>query len=169
MTLAEAARLLIDQQQPVHLVLVGQGKLEEKIKTMLGEHVTFAGALPHESLPPIYASADLFVFPSLSETFGNVLTESLASGLVSVSYDYAAARQHVLHGRNGFVAEPEEERAFLESIDAALDHWKDPVLRENARQTAGKLSWDTIVEQFESELSGVNETLSPILSLNTPS
>lgn len=147
-------------------VFVGDGPSASWLRKEYPEFI-HAGARTGSDLAKHYASADLFVFPSLSETFGNVLTESLASGLVSVSYDYAAARQYVRHGHNGFVAEPDDEAAYLESVDSALAHWDDQRLRQNATATAIKLSWNAIVEQFERELSGVNETLSPILSLNT--
>ncbi|HSJ04315.1 MAG TPA: glycosyltransferase family 1 protein [Verrucomicrobium sp.] len=115
---------------------------------------THAGARTGEDLARHYASADLFIFPSLSETFGNVLTEALASQLVTVSYDYAAAHQFVTHGSNGFVAPERDEPAFLAATEQALAHWNDESLRTAARQTALKLSWSAIVEQFEQELLG---------------
>ena len=108
-----------------------------------------------------YASADVFIFPSLTETFGNVLTEALASGLVTVSFDYAAARQHVDHGENGFVAAPEDEAAFLAATRKALARWQNAPLRRAARMTAENLSWPAIVEQFERELVGDMLTPSP--------
>ncbi len=147
-------------------VFVGDGPDASRLRSKYPEFV-HAGARTGLDLAKHYASADLFIFPSLSETFGNVLTESLASGLVSVSYDYAAARQYVQHGSNGFVAAPDDDTAYLEAVDVALAHWNDQSLRQNATATASKLSWNTIVEQFERELSGVNETLSSTLSLNT--
>jgi glycosyltransferase involved in cell wall biosynthesis len=114
----------------------------------------FAGARTGEDLARHYASADLFIFPSLTETFGNVLTEALASGLVTVSYDYAAAKQHVRHRENGFVAPSGEADAFLAATREALAHWQDAALRDAAHATAKKLSWSTIIDQFERELSG---------------
>jgi glycosyltransferase involved in cell wall biosynthesis len=114
----------------------------------------FAGARTGDDLARHYASADLFIFPSLTETFGNVLTEALASGLVTVSYDYAAAKQHVRHRENGFVATPEDADAFLAATHEALSHWQDLDLRDAAHATAQKLSWSAIVDQFERELAG---------------
>lgn len=146
-------------------VFVGDGPDAAWLRSEYPEFI-HAGARTGLDLAKHYASADLFVFPSLSETFGNVLTEALASGLVSVSFDYAAARQHVRHGHNGFVAKPDDGAAYLEAVDGALARWNDQTLRQNATATTSQLSWNTIVEQFEGELSGVNETLSPILSLN---
>lgn len=134
-------------------VFVGDGPRVAWLRDAHPEFV-FAGARTGEDLARHYASADIFVFPSLTETFGNVLTEALASGLATVSYDYAAAQQHVLHGDNGFVATPGDEDAFLAATDLALQHWRQSGLRTAARATADKLSWATIIEQFERELAG---------------
>ncbi|CAN5761907.1 glycosyltransferase family 1 protein [soil metagenome] len=157
----------IREQNPrARCVWVGDGPSASWLRHEYPEFI-HAGARIGLDLARHYASADLFVFPSLSETFGNVLTESLASGLVSVSYDYAAARQYVRHGHNGFVAEPDDDATYLEAVDMALAHWNDKSIRQNATTTANQLSWNTIVEQFERELSGVPETLSSTLALNT--
>jgi glycosyltransferase involved in cell wall biosynthesis len=94
-----------------------------------------------------------------------VLTEALASGLVTVSYDYAAAQQHVRHGENGFVASPEDDAAFLAATRSALTRWQDTRLRRAARLTAEKLSWPAIVEQFEQELKGEMLTSMPASAL----
>jgi glycosyltransferase involved in cell wall biosynthesis len=134
-------------------VFVGDGPRAAWLREQYPGFV-FAGARIGDDLARHYASADLFIFPSLSETFGNVLTEALASGLVTVSYDYAAAKQHVQHRENGFVATPEDEAGFLDAAREALEHWRDATLRDAAFATAQKLSWSSIVEQFERELVG---------------
>jgi len=84
-----------------------------------------------------HASADIFIFASETETFGNVVLEAMASGLVTVAYNYAAARQHVTHGVNGFTAPFSNEAAFLDCCAQALDrrHWDD--VRDAARREAG--------------------------------
>ncbi|MFZ4768295.1 MAG: glycosyltransferase family 4 protein [Roseimicrobium sp.] len=123
----------------------------------------YAGARTGPDLAQHYASADIFIFPSLTETFGNVLTEALASGLVTVSFDYAAAKQYVRHGENGMVARLGDDDAFLSATTEALERWNDTRLRSAARATAEGLSWTTIVEQFESELAGRPLLKSPII------
>jgi glycosyltransferase involved in cell wall biosynthesis len=106
-----------------------------------------------QALATHYASADLFLFPSLSETFGNVLLEALASGLAVVAYDQAAAGQHVRHGHNGALAMPGDEAAFIDSACWLLE---DPEtlrrVRLNARQHASRQGWPAIVQQFETYL-----------------
>ncbi len=81
----------------------------------------FAGMRSGEDLAAHYASADMFVFPSLSETFGNVTMEALASGLAVVAFDYAAAREHIVHGHNGLVAQRDDESAFPQSHAASCE------------------------------------------------
>lgn len=134
-------------------VFVGDGPKSAWLREEHPEFV-FAGARTGEDLARHYASADIFLFPSLTETFGNVLTEAMASGLVTVSFDYAAAKQHVCHGENGFVAALGDEDAFLSAAAEALAHWQETRLRHAARATSQKLSWSAIVEQFERELTG---------------
>ena len=85
------------------MVVVGDGPLRRRLEA---EHadVVFAGVQRGEALAAHYASADLFVFPSLSETFGNVTLEALASGLPVVAFDTAAASEHVDDCGNGLLA-----------------------------------------------------------------
>ena len=78
----------------LHLVIVGDGPSRAELQRRLPNAV-FTGALTGEPLAAAYASADVFVFPSLTETFGNVVTEAMASGLAVCAFDTAAAHQHI--------------------------------------------------------------------------
>ncbi|HTQ29893.1 MAG TPA: glycosyltransferase family 1 protein [Opitutaceae bacterium] len=127
----------------------------------------FAGTRRGEELAAHYASADVFVFPSTTETFGNVVTEALASGLVVLAFDYAAARQHIRAGSNGVTVPLGEARAFTAAAGDLLAHraaW--PELRAAARETALGITWERIVVQFEDELrraqSGKSAGASPV-------
>ena len=135
----------------VRCIFVGDGPKSKWLRETYPQFV-HAGLRTGEDLARHYASADLFVFPSLSETFGNVLIEALASGLVTVSFDYAAARQVVRQGENGFVAAFGDEDAYLRVTSEALQHWNDATLRQAARDAARTLSWSAIVDLFEHEL-----------------
>ena len=144
-------------QQRLRLVLVGDGPLRATLLAELPEAL-FCGVQRGEALAAHYASGDLFLFPSLSETFGNVVLEALASGLAVVAFDQAAAAQHIRHGHNGALATPGDEAAFIESARWLLE---DPEslrrVRLNARQHAGKQGWPAIVERFESLLHAARD------------
>lgn len=133
----------------VRLVWVGDGPERAALQSRHPDHV-FAGMRAGPDLAQHYASADIFLFPSVTETYGNVAIEAMASALAVVAYDYAAARMHIQHGKTGLLAELEDERAF---IGAAAGLANDPGrvrnLGANARETVRKLDWAWIVSEFE--------------------
>ena len=102
-----------------------------------------------------YASADVFLFPSETETFGNVTLEAMASGLVVVAYDYAAAHIHVAHGESGALVPRGDARAFVEGA-AALARRPEclPEMRRCARAHAAAVGWPGVVAAFEALLTG---------------
>jgi glycosyltransferase involved in cell wall biosynthesis len=105
------------------------------------------------------ASADLFVFPSMTETFGNVVTEALSSGVPVVAYDHAAASQLLQPGVNGQHVPLGQERAFIEAVvAAACDRVRLQRWRSAARRSVEPLEWRGVVERFEGELrAAMNE------------
>lgn len=139
-------------QRRLRLIMVGDGPQRQSLEQQLPEAV-FCGMQRGEALAEHYASGDLFLFPSLTETFGNVVLEALASGLAVVAYDEAAAAQHIRHGHSGALAMPGDQAAF---IDAACWLLEEPEtlrrVRLNARQHASRQGWPAIVEQFEGYL-----------------
>lgn len=139
-------------QRRMRLILVGDGPLRTSLQAQLPEAL-FCGLQRGETLAEHYASGDLFLFPSLSETFGNVVLEALASSLGVVAFDQAAAAQHIHHGHNGMLARPGDEAGFCEAACELLGDTE--VLRRirlNARRHASHLSWDGIVALFEQHL-----------------
>jgi glycosyltransferase involved in cell wall biosynthesis len=147
-----AYRAMRELRPDLRLVLVGDGPSRVALERLHPE-IHFAGMRTGEDLARHYASGDLFLFASVTETFGNVITEAMASGLAVVAYDYAAAKEHIRYGRNGFVAVPGEDTSF---IDTARRVARDPDVwsrvRRDARRTALGLSWGAIVDRFEARL-----------------
>lgn len=132
-------------------VFVGEGPKLEELKREYPQFI-YPGVLRGEDLAEHYASADLFLFPSITETFGNVTMEAMASGLAVVAYDYAAARQHIRNGENGFIAPFDNSEAYLElAMSAANSDVSD--IRENARASARKVRWKKVIKRFEKQLS----------------
>ncbi len=138
----------------VRCVVVGDGPLRVKLEES-HPWIIFTGVKTGDDLARHYASADVLVFPSETETFGNVLLEGMASGLVTVAFDYAAAALHVRHGENGLKAAMGDKPGFIRLAVEALamrpDHW----LRQAARESAESLGWDKVVFDFEKRLEDI--------------
>jgi glycosyltransferase involved in cell wall biosynthesis len=141
-------------QRRMKLIVVGDGPQRASLQQELPEAI-FCGSQRGETLASHYASGDLFLFPSLTETFGNVVLEALASGLGVVAYDQAAAAQHIRHGYNGVLAMPGDESAFCDAATWLLEEQETlRRVRLNARQHASRQGWPAIIEQFENQLRG---------------
>lgn len=138
------------------LVMVGDGPQRNALQRRCPDAV-FAGTQHGEALAAHYASADVFLFPSVTETFGNVVVEAMASGLPVVAFDTAAAGMHVRSGENGCLA-PLGDAAALTRATVALA--ADAGLRQRlghaARLTAQSLDWPRVLERFEAALMAVH-------------
>lgn len=140
-------------QRLIRLIVIGDGTRRSDLQRQVPDAI-FCGALRGEALAEHYASGDIFVFPSLTETFGNVVLEAQASGLAVVAYDEAAAAQHIRHGHSGALAMPGDEAAFLEAAGWLLEDEENlRRVRLNARRHARLQGWGAIVEQFEQQLT----------------
>ena len=145
----DAYRAMRYAEPRLRLVVVGDGPLRSAL-TAAHPDVRFCGLKRGEALATHYASADVMLFPSETETFGNVVLEALASGLIVLAYDYAAARAHVRHGDNGILAPYGRAPAFVHAALAiARDAPKLGGMRVRARETALGLDWPRIVDRFE--------------------
>jgi glycosyltransferase involved in cell wall biosynthesis len=137
------------------LVLVGDGPLADELRKKNVGYV-IAGRKVNGELSAHYASADAFLFPSMSETFGNVTLEAMASGLGIVAYDYAAAREVLRHGENALLAPFGDAKGFI-ALAQRLAY--DPALARRlgreARKAAEHLTWERIVGDFEAVLLDV--------------
>jgi glycosyltransferase involved in cell wall biosynthesis len=150
--LIRAFDALSGEHPSARLVMVGDGPLRATLQSRRPE-IHFAGQRTGEDLARHVASADLFVFPSMTETFGNVVTEAMASGLPVLAYDHAAASQLIEPGRNGLrVAFGDAQRFVGEALAAARDRAALARLGSAARATALGLGWDGVVERFEEVL-----------------
>ncbi len=145
-------------------VFVGDGPKLEELKREHPEFI-YAGVLRGEALAKYYASADLFIFPSITETFGNVTLEAMASGLAVVAYDYAAARQHIVDGVNGFTVTFDDRDAFIsKTLTVAGQDLTE--LRSEARTSARKVRWKKVVKRFEKQLQDLSDHI-PVPSCTT--
>ena len=135
------------------LVLVGDGPVRAELQRQNPGYI-FAGMRTGEDLAAHYASGDIFLFPSMTETYGNVTVEAMASGLAVLAYRYAAAAEHIEHERNGLHAEYGNEEEFvIQACKLAIDVSRVHKLRMNAHQTMLNLDWQNIVDEFEQALA----------------
>jgi len=133
-------------------VWVGDGPARAGLQAAHPDFI-FAGMKRDEALAAHYASADLFPFPSLSETFGNVILEALAAGLPVVAYAEGAAREHLFDGVNGFRIDSGEARAFTSAaVTLAGDLQLIRLMGRAAVESVERLSPDAVIREFENLL-----------------
>ena len=137
------------------LVFVGDGPARDSLRARCPD-AHFAGMRTGDDLAAHYASGDVFLFPSLTETFGNVTVEAMASGLAVVAYDYAAAAEHIIHGRSGLLARYDNTTDFVhQAVALAADLQQVREFGARARHIAEKLAWSRVVGEFETLLLAV--------------
>ncbi|NMG56461.1 glycosyltransferase family 4 protein [Aromatoleum aromaticum] len=149
----EAFRAVRRAHPGARLVWVGEGPLRGQLERDAVDQV-FAGVQRGVALAEHFASADLFLFPSLTETFGNVTLEAMASGLPIVAYDLGAAREHLVDGVCARVLPPAGAEGFIEAACAlAGDGEARRAFGAAARQVAEQLAWPRILDRFEAHLA----------------
>jgi len=129
-------------------VVVGDGPERASLERRYPE-VIFAGMKFDQELATYYASADLFCFASETETFGNVITEAMASGCAVLAYDYAAGRQHIISGQNGVTVVFGQSEAFQQAmLELGKDRPRCHRLGKAARVTAEGIPWDQVIQEY---------------------
>jgi glycosyltransferase involved in cell wall biosynthesis len=144
---AALARVAADRPG-VRFLFVGDGPARGEVERKLGQHARFVGYRSGEDLADHYAAADLFAFSSVTETFGNVVLEALASGLPVVALRAGGIGDIVQPGRTGLLCAPDATAEdFARAVETLVD---DAELRlrigENARAYALTQSWDAIMD-----------------------
>jgi glycosyltransferase involved in cell wall biosynthesis len=131
------------------MIVVGDGPKRKALEREFPE-ASFVGMQTGDALAAYYASADLFLFPSLSDTFGNVTLEALASGLPVVAFDVAAASEHVLDQVSGRLLAPGDDQSFITAACLlATLHRELLPMRQAARRAATLATWPRVLEGFE--------------------
>lgn len=152
-TFVDVAKKLGDTIKPM---IVGDGPARKELEAMLPD-AYFTGFITGEELYRAYASSDVFLFPSDTETFGNVTLEAMASGLPCVVADATGSRSLVESGVNGYLAPPRATKEFASCVRKIAN---DDQLREKmghaARQKALAYSWEnvnrTLLENYKEAL-----------------
>lgn len=153
-----------ERKDNIHWLIAGDGPLAEELRETLPANVTFTGYLQEENLAEAYACSDLMIFPSATETFGNVVLESLACGTPVVGANSGGVKNIITDGKTGFLCEPKNSNSFLSSIYQLLNNEE---MRKQmgiaARFYATTQSWDEIFHglymQYEEVLHQNNTEL----------
>ncbi len=142
--LVEADKFLKNRGHMFKLIIVGDGPMrEELMKTLPNAH--FPGYQFSNDLSRWYASSDIFVFPSTTETFGNVIMEAFASGIPAIGVKKGGVADLITNGQNGFLTLPNEPKAFADKISVLLENETyRKKLGANARITASRKSWEAV-------------------------
>jgi glycosyltransferase involved in cell wall biosynthesis len=148
--LAQAHAAMQQVQPGCKLVVVGDGPARGQLQA-LAPAALLCGMQTGDELATHYASADVFLFPSQTETYGNVIPEAMASGLAVLAYDYAAPAELIDSGHHGLLAPFGDAAAFIEQArQLAAQPVRAEALRRAARERAQTLDWGQIAQQFES-------------------
>ncbi|HHC74358.1 MAG TPA: glycosyltransferase family 1 protein [Thiothrix sp.] len=149
LTLAvKAFRAIQTIEAQAQFVLVGDGPIRKTLAEANPDFI-FCGMQTEQALHTHYASGDIFLSPSTTETFGNTILEAMASALAVVSYDYAAAHEHIISGENGLTAPFEDEQGFIQQAQQlAKEAELRQRLREKARLSIQENSWQAISQSL---------------------
>lgn len=149
--LAQFTRVLTrlrEQGLPFRTLILGEGPERARLETALPDAV-FTGYISGPELGRAYASADLFLFPSLTETFGNVTLEAMASGLVPVCADATGASSLIDSGTTGFLCDPAKDEAFVDQLALLI---RDPTRRAEMARAGHRASleyaWDVVLDRL---------------------
>lgn len=129
----------------VHWLIVGDGPVKDELEKIAPRTMTFTGFVDGTDLANIYAASDLFVFPSPTETFGNVVLEALSCGTPVVAANAGGVKSIINDGIHGILCEEKDVTDFVQAIDSLLLRKQTrKVMSENGIRFAEAQSWEKI-------------------------
>lgn len=142
------------------LLIAGSGPEEGRLRALAGPDILFLGVLDRKrDLPRLYASADAFLFSSLTETLGLVVLEAMASGLPVIAPPAGGVADHLRDEINGIATPPLDEDAMTSAIVAlTLDAGRRRALGVGARDTAAELDWELELDRLDASYRAVLES-----------
>jgi glycosyltransferase involved in cell wall biosynthesis len=144
-----------NRETPVNFLIVGDGIARQTCENRMKKAI-FTGKIDHQYLSCLYASADVFLFPSVSETYGNVVVEAMASGLPCVIADGGGSKDFIEQGINGFKCSPDNAADYAEKIDLILNN--KPLSAQfstEGLQCSKQLSWDQLVQTYFDDVNSL--------------
>ena len=157
-TLIKIYKKATQENLQVNFIIAGDGMAYQSMKEEM-PNAYFLGKISQEKLGQIYASCDAFVFPSISETYGNVVLEAMASGLPCIIANGGGSKSFINHGVNGFLCEPFEESQYIHWIKTLLNdkELKKKIIDQAINDTQD-YDWDTLVRSFYNQLGNLSRT-----------
>lgn len=157
-TLIRIYRKSKEQGDKYNFIIAGDGVGEKALAEKMPD-AYMLGKVDHDTLASLYASADVFLFPSVSETYGNVVVEAMASGCACVIARGGGSQSLVDHGKTGFLCEPEEESDYLNRIAQVIE---DQDLKQefvkNGIEYTKTLNWDSLCETYFDDVARLGNT-----------
>lgn len=142
---ADVIQALRESGKKVRVLVVGSGPAERLLRDRFPRAV-FLGHLTGDELAVAYASSDIFLFPSATETFGNVTLEAMASGVPALCANATGSSSLVVHGETGYLAEPGDVDSFIRyGMDLVEDVEKRRLMSIASRREAESYSWRLIL------------------------
>jgi len=140
----------------IHWLIVGEGPSLEEMKEKAPINSTFTGYLRGEELAKVYSTSDVFIFPSPTETFGNVVLEALASGTPAVGANSGGVKNIIQHGLTGRLCEPKNSEEFVSEITYLITNDSIRIeMGHEARSYALSQTWDSILDNLIKEYEEV--------------
>lgn len=155
--LALVAKELYAHRDDIEVVIVGTGPAEKELQTLLPQ-AKFLGFQTGRTLSEIYASADIFVFPSDTETFGNVTLEAMASGLVPVVANAGGSSDLVLNGDNGIALSPHDHTGWYQTLIHLIEQKESrKTMAFRAFHHAQFYTWESILQDMHGIYSKITD------------
>lgn len=162
-TLIDIYEELERQKIDCNFIVIGDGKAREEAQYRM-PNAYFLGKKSHEELARFYASADIFVFPSTSETYGNVVTEAMASGLPCVIGNEGGSASLIDHGRTGFKCHAYNAKEYVYFMARLLENpGLTAEIKENALAETAKLDWDKLSQRYFTDIDQLT-AITPVAS-----
>ena len=147
-TLIEIYKKNQQSDLPFNLIIAGDGIASQSLKNAMPE-AHFVGKVSHSVLSKLYASCDAFVFTSISETYGNVVVEAMASGLPCVIADGGGSASFITNNINGFKVSPNDANQYLIAINRVLSDKKMKVrFISNGLEYVKGLDWESLANKY---------------------
>ncbi len=151
-TLCNIYQLSQDRNLPYNFLVAGDGVALDACQRRMPKAI-FTGKVDHEHLSVLYASSDVFLFTSISESYGNVVIEAMASGLPCVIADGGGSRNFIQQGKNGFLCQPNQADDYLDKITKVLqdDGLHQQFVAEGLRYSKS-FSWNDLAATYFKDL-----------------